>query len=488
MNKKFYIMTVTALMMALGMSQSVMAKKITYLGHYYNGKVKDKIPQGEGGIAIANVAVFGTFNANNITNAKIEEDWIKITGEISFDESDRITVKAGSNISSTVYLSSTIKNITNEDNLRKRSMWVKSYDFQKTLEKDSIVDLASTHADFYVSREVCELAPNPPTIISQIHAELVPIEISYDVKDVLGRNTGKTAKRQTKVYKIEEEIAETEYRLDNYKDKYGRIWNVVGPIRKDKCVGKVTYPNGSYIETDENGNIKDFEIKNENNFVVKNKYVFFSDGTKISFSPSFDSDKQFRTYISKPKIYYAYLADIIFPKSQTTKLSNNEITKLINDKISQAFVNYRFHSESDYNLNVYDGSYDNKVGKYNENSGYISYKEQKANEAAAMAAEAKALNAKTANFKKKYGFDPSINNVRSIVKVGRNVLAVIDARNEWQIEYGNKANQISVKLVKDQGANKCYEFYSKWGAFYCGYFWTNNNVITSIYWGPKRFR
>ena len=33
MNKKFYIMTVTALMMALGMSQSVMAKKIIYLGY-----------------------------------------------------------------------------------------------------------------------------------------------------------------------------------------------------------------------------------------------------------------------------------------------------------------------------------------------------------------------------------------------------------------------------------------------------------------------
>ena len=104
------------------------------------------------------------------------------------------------------------------------------------------------------------------------------------------------------------------------------------------------------------------------------------------------------------------------------------------------------------------------------------------NEDASKEIENILLERKVAPFKKKYGFDPSVNNVRSIIKVGRNVLAVIDARNEWQSEYGNKANQISVKLVKDQGASKCYEIYSSWGAFYEGYFWTRNNVITSITW------
>ena len=99
------------------------------------------------------------------------------------------------------------------------------------------------------------------------------------------------------------------------------------------------------------------------------------------------------------------------------------------------------------------------------------------------AEKAAALNKSIASFKKKYGFDPSIDNVRAIVKVGRSVLGVIDARNEWLIEYGNKLNQISVKLVQDNGASKCYEFYSGWGAFYCGYFWTRNDVITSIHWG-----
>ena len=86
MKKDFLLMITTTVILLLGMSQSVMAKKITYLGHYYNGKVnKQKIPEGEGGILIADVAVSGTFNANNITNAKIEEDWIKISGEISFN-------------------------------------------------------------------------------------------------------------------------------------------------------------------------------------------------------------------------------------------------------------------------------------------------------------------------------------------------------------------------------------------------------------------
>ena len=426
MKKNSILLYAITLLIAFCCTPSVMAKKITYLGHYYKGKVKNNIPEGEGGILIADVAASGTFNANNITNAKIEEDWIKITGEISFDESDRITVKAGSNISSTVYLSSTMKSIRTEEDLKK-GFGVVSYVFQKTLEKDSIVDLASTHADFSVSTKVYELAPYPPTIMSQIHAELVPIEVSYDVKvpTIGGGYTRQTEKRQTKIYKIEKSIEDTEYRLDNYKDKFGRIWNVSGPKTKWlRCAGKVTYPNGSYIKADEEGSVSEWEINYPNGFVLKynsgeGKRVIYSDGTIINFTTSVDNiDKHLSYYISSTTINREELCDIIFPKSQISKLSSKEIEKLINEKISKAFANYKYsehlsNGKKWKGLYVCDGDEKSEIGKYHSDDGvYISNKEQAAKDNAVAkkqaAKEQAAYNQLCKQYGKKYA-DAAVN-------------------------------------------------------------------------------
>ena len=486
MNKKTIILSFVALIIALGMSQSVMAKKITYLGHYYNGKVnKQKIPEGEGGIAIADVAVFGTFSANNITNVKIETDWINISGAISFDESDRITVKAGSNISSTVYLSSTMKYITTEEKL-KNGFGVVSHVFQKTLEKDSIVDLASTHADFSVSTKMGDFVPNPPTVISQVPAELVPIEISYDVKDIWGKKTGQTAKRQTKIYKIEKNIEE--YRLDNYKDEFGRIWNVSGSPRNNGvgCIGKVVYPNGDYVETSGSGDIKDFEVK-KNGFVIKKNLIIFSDSVKIHFYDSRKSNYIFRYNISDSMIPKAKLKYIDIPQSKISKLSNKDITTLINKKISQVFADYYFEGDwydngkKFYGMYVYAGN--DKVGKFDKDEGkYVSYKEQRSEKAARDAARNKSI----AVFKKKYGFDPSVDNARYVVKPGRNLIGVVDERNAWIVKYHKELDRygntgiISISLEIDHGARKCFKFY--YNGNYCGYIWVNNKTITSVTW------
>ncbi len=85
-----------------------------------------------------------------------------------------------------------------------------------------------------------------------------------------------------------------------------------------------------------------------------------------------------------------------------------------------------------------------------------------------------------APFKKKYGFDPSVYEIGYIVKAGRNILHIVNARNEWVQEYGDRFYQIEVSLVKDQGTSKCYKFF--WHGDFCGYIWVRNNVITSITW------
>ena len=118
-----------------------------------------------------------------------------------------------------------------------------------------------------------------------------------------------------------------------------------------------------------------------------------------------------------------------------------------------------------------------------KNGVFLGQKETEQAEAKKAAAEKAAHNAKTVSFKKKYGFDPSVNNIKYIVKVGRNILNIVDARNEWVQEYGDDRNaKVSVKLSIDHGASKCYDFYWMNGAYYMGFFWVKNNVITSVSW------
>ena len=105
------------------------------------------------------------------------------------------------------------------------------------------------------------------------------------------------------------------------------------------------------------------------------------------------------------------------------------------------------------------------------------------NESASKALENIRHEKLVANFKKKYGFDPSVNDVKYIVKVGRNILNIVDARNEWVQEYSDNRNaKVSVKLSIDHGTSKCYDFYWMNGAYYMGFFWVKNNVITSVSW------
>lgn len=470
MKKNSILLYAITLLIAFCCTLSVMAKKITYLGHYYNGDVKKNVPEGEGGILIADVAVLGTFDANYITNAKIETDWIEIRGNISFDESDRITVKAGSNIYNTVYTTSI--GISTEYDLK-----TMSHVFHKVLEKDSIVDLSSTQADIYVPTKVAELAPNPPTIISHIHAELVPIEISYEAKDFTGRKTGQWAKRKTMVYKTEKSIEETEYRLDNYKDKFGRIWNVYGPIRtnRGKCAGKVTYPNGSYIKTDEEGSVSEWEIKYPNGFVLKynqgeGKRVIYSDGTIINFTTSVDNiDKHLSYYISSTTINREELCDIIFPKSQISKLSSKEIEKLINEKISKAFANYRYRENLSNGKNwnglyVYDGDIKSEIGKYHSDEGvYISNKEQAAKDNAAAKKQAAKDQAAYNQLCKKYGkkYADAAWNGRIIVGMPEELLK----------------KMYYCVLLYESGSSKKYD-----SAAARAIIWVTNGRISSISW------
>ena len=175
---------------------------------------------------------------------------------------------------------------------------------------------------------------------------------------------------------------------------------------------KLTYPNGSCIQTDEQGIVSEWEVKYPDGYVLKyddkeGKRVIYSDGTIIYFSD--DIKRDFNNYSSQTKIYYVELLQIVFPKSQISKLSSEEVAKLINEKISQAFAYYKYkehlsNGKKFYGLYVYDGDKNSEIGKYYSDDGvYISNKEQAAKDNAAAKEQAAKEQAAFNQLSKKYG-------------------------------------------------------------------------------------
>lgn len=236
---------------------------------------------------------------------------------------------------------------------------------------------------------------------------------------------------------------------------------------------KVNFPQGFYLQE------------------VGYWFIKFPDGTEIIDDNL--SYEKIENLVGIRKMGKPSVKDIIFPKS-VGNLSDDEVTKLIKEKLSIIWPDYDFntndylHYNNSFNLSYYylDKPSHIVVSRKDADGGYFfdghfySRKTLEKRKDAKEAGAKKDIKTELAKFKKKYGFDPSVNDVRYIVKVGRNILHIVDARNAWVQEYGDRFYKITVSLVKDQGTNKCYKFF--WHGHFCGFFWVRNNVITSISW------
>ena len=246
---------------------------------------------------------------------------------------------------------------------------------------------------------------------------------------------------------------------------------------------KVIFPQGFYLDGDECWRI------------------MFPDGIGISDYSMTCSTKVTELVGLKKLGAPKDICNMYCPKSAgVSNLSDDEVTKLIKEKLSIAWPDYDFNTndylkEESFNLSYYGLNKPRhisvlevsetghpEIGWFFDGHYYSKNTLVKKKEAKEAAAE-KNFKAEIAKFKRKYGFDPSVNDVKYIVKVGRNLLGILDARNEWVDEYAdNRNNKVTVKLEIDRGASKCYKFYWFNTAYFCGYFWVKNNVITSIHW------
>lgn len=492
---------VVALIIALGMSQSVMAKekKVKYLGHNYKGEVNDKkVPAGKGMMNVHGLMIEGVFDDHSVSNAIVwRTEYLgasntTFSGTITYDESENIVLKAGGVISTKYYYSRP---------KYRGSLQDKEPDYAKeTLKEDRIVNASTFETkeltlSYNVRMDVGQVLKHVKNMlhtpnlcasytVEMSHANYYKGRVDMDVFATIE-------------HYYEDKLIEP-IEVEDYKDSEGRIWEYTAePKGSDNQIAEkliVKYPNGSYLEYESKGSwdyLPEFvywEIHYPNGKIVEAKWYKSGSGQVYDMGKfkieqkrgirDFEFMEIFAKNVNKEK----FIAPLDWNISITSdsidfeKLSNSETEKFIREEV----IPYIEDGTSKY------VTYTTPNGKFKEGV-FTSNKQAAAAEAKRAAEKAADYNKSIASFKKKYGFDPSIDNVRAIVKVGRNSIGVINARNEWLKEYGEPLISIHVKLVKDQGTSKCYEFFSGAGGFYCGYFWVRNNVITSIYWGPKRF-
>ena len=499
MNKNCLILIITALFIALGISQSVMAKekKVKYLGHNYKGEVNDqKVPAGKGVMNVNGLMIEGDFSDRSVSNAEVWRTTYMGTsnttfsGTITYDESENIVLKAGGVISTKYYFL---------DGPGYNGLHLKDYEPQyvkRTLKEDKIVN----SENFEPKKLRLSFNPRQDRNIFKAVEDLnvPPLRASYTVDLThVGYYKGKVD--------MDVFAAISHYSNDNKiikpievrgnKDKEGRIWEYVAvPIAKYDGYSiafegiSVKYPNGSYLVAQVKNNTDSiyWGIRYPNGKIVKTIWPPSENSTdpvynmgNFSFKTNYSSTylstiiETFAKNVNKEKFTAPSCREISITSDSLDfeKLSNSEMEKFIREDV----IPYIEKGDK--------AEYTTPNGKYKDGV-FTSNRQMAAAEAKRDAANKAALNRSIASFKKKYGFDPSVNDVKYIVKVGRNLLGILDARNEWVDEFSDSRNsKVTVSLKRDYGTSKCYDFYWYNTAYYMGYFWVRNNVITSIHWG-----
>lgn len=516
MKKTALFICSVVMLLAVITPQYVMAqntiKSVKYLNHKYKGEVNsNKTPDGEGELEMFGVKglVKGFFQGNYVKNATVDAGSIKYTGDLTFDKSNEITLKAGGTFTYFYCL----------DNYSKRSefegisslgvgSWESqaeesfgSFSFSEQLNDDkkvnedaffSVMEKEITYPfklkgfDYYDWLGV-------PTV--PVPAKLELRKHTYTTRTTfLGSPMEVQTNKYVFVLDYESVIGKGLKDAKGFKDNQGRIWDFYGP-----GLYKVTYPDGCYYAktggfdskwaiNKPNVGIVEFDsnkshfltVKLKDNITIYNK----EDNFKYNVGGKFEELLKSRDF--SKNLYVSEAWCIIFNDLTPETLPEKEVERLIREKIVPVLGEMKYTVVSaDSNSKVLG-----EFGKFDKDGfnchdcdySYLSEsnieKKQNASIAKSKAESARNKRAYIAQFKKKYGFDPSTISYKNVIAPGRSWNALV-AWNEWCGSYGVVFQEIFVKLISNSGSSKYYSFGI---GEYKGYFWINNGRISSIIW------
>lgn len=469
--------------------QHVMAqnkiKSVKYLNHKYKGEVNNnKTPDGEGELEMFGVKglVKGFFQGNYVKNATIDGGRLKFTGDLTYDESDNITLKAGGTFIYYYCFLTRSGNIDFSWELAKESYGTQSFTEQLTSDKTVGIEA------FGISEK--EIA-YPIKLIddksSGVEIPSVPVKTKLSTRQYKYEEYIEFLGRREKVERVKElfvldreSLKKT--RVKEYTDEQGRVWNFYGSGQY-----KVTFPDGSYYaKTGESHREFKWTINNPNVGLAEfdsekgSVNIKLKDGIEV-YKHEFDNGFKFSEINNSKDFskFYLYDSSIQFNDINIESLSEKDVENLIREKIVPMFGEHAYDINNVGRYDKYDkDGYSCSDCNYSYMSTANKEKKQNALSAKREAEEAKAERDFIAQFKKKYGFDPSTISPKKVLAPGRSWSALA-GWNDWCKKYGT-ANFIFAKLIKDNGSSKCYSF--TMGFTDEGHFWIRNGKISSVTW------
>lgn len=483
MKKSIFLLTATFLML-FAVTPNLMAKekKVKYLGHNYRGEVDDnKVPSGKGIMNVNGLMIEGTFNNCTVTDAEV---WrtenlgtINTTfkGTITYDESENIVLKANGILYTKYYLDFNVNYPQFITDTLRIDKSISSKNFEKSY--------------LSIPISIMNNGSEMMTLLNRLNAPVLCYE-SIPLTHITKQNVN-----------MDVFIANDFSNIISQKDKEGRIWEINFFGSNEDSILLVKYPDNSFIKYKKRRYGREGHIESEiyypNGSIIKingkgYKEWFFNislDNIKLGARSSFVGQDYQRMSLSifasiflhnvgKDSFHLSnqdcpYELLIFRNTEELSKLPNNEVENLISKELlpivdKSVFIKKRWDIG---NWEYYDG-------KCIKNRDVAKREEEEAAEKAKKAAAAKEMRSYIAQFKKKYGFDPSAISYKNVIVPGRSWNALA-AWNEWCNSYGNFTATIFVTLLRDSGSSKYYSF--GMGA-YKGYFWITNGKITSVRW------
>lgn len=231
------LLTPIVLVAVMAMPQEVVAKikNTKYLGHQYYGEVNNqKIPEGEGQITINDLVIKGIFAGQMVTDATIEKAMGSnkrvFKGAVTFDESDKITMKAGGVMTTPYFF---------DGRTGTHFAYPTTTENVETFTQDVVISTA----DFFPKGAVYLKFNCSETVRSYLN------NMGFDVSKMgIPNNLSYTGLAKYNNHNMIYELnARSDYSVVECTDYKGRTWKYNNNLNSNP-VFMVEYPNGDFIK------------------------------------------------------------------------------------------------------------------------------------------------------------------------------------------------------------------------------------------------
>lgn len=256
MKKNSIFLYAMTLIIAFCFTPSMMAKKISYMGYQYNGKInKENIPEGQGTITMSvqdlidksktiDFSIRGIFNGPIVTDAFFATTWLSYKGEMEIKEGNSFILKKGGVITTNAYYFFRSAVAINPKNIEHHDI---------TLDEDeqiNYLDLARLPMPYSYPFPEVPSKLNPPSemttyVLPSINEVLVNVERRFSTSKIIYYNIG-DGSNIFGIDRYRNSFINTQDPF-SYKDSEGRIWKFNG-----KELSEVVYPDGSFCKKDLN--------------------------------------------------------------------------------------------------------------------------------------------------------------------------------------------------------------------------------------------